>query len=121
MAEKPRRNATGKRVPGSKRELKDRLEMHAGLKKAESLLAVQMRCGKIGLAVVPYARKVPGVESASRECGWRRQDVKKLLMFCPEWEVRREMLEVANAKDYETLLSINVGLKDSSKWLWKAI
>ena len=47
-------------------DLKHRLDLHAGLKKAESSLAIQMRSGNTGLG------------------GWRKRDVKHVLVFCPE-------------------------------------
>lgn len=56
--------------------------MHAGLRKAESWLAIQMRIGKIGLAAFLHARKVSCVDSASCTHGWKSQDVKHVLMFC---------------------------------------
>ena len=69
--------------------LKGRLELHRGLKKAESSAAIQMRTGKIGFNHFLYMRKVPGIMSPACQYGWRKQDVKHILLFCPEYSEGR--------------------------------
>lgn len=65
---------------GQKGELgPKRLRMHNGLEKAVSSLAVQE---KIGLADFLFRRRVLGVGSAACQCGFSRQTIKHVLMFC---------------------------------------
>lgn len=110
----------GKECPAQGEDLKHRLKLHAGLKKVESTLAVQMRSGKIGLAAFLHARRVPEVENALCTCGWRKQDVKHVLMFCLErQEEQKEMLKAAGTQYCNKLLTTNAGLKASSRWLMK--
>lgn len=73
----------------------------------ESSRAIQMRTGKIDLSAFLHAQK-----GAWCTCGWRKQDVKHVVMFCPgRDESCREMLKAAKTIDHETILTINVDLK----------
>lgn len=109
---------SGRKNSAQNGDLNHRLELHTGLRKAGSSLAVQARMGKIGLAAFLHAREVPGAESASCTCGWRKQDGKHILMFCPEREESRlKMLETPLTSDCETLPTTNAGLKASAQSL----
>ena len=55
--------------------------LHQGLRKAESLLAIQLRTEKVGFAAFLHARRVPDVVTPACRCGWRREDRKHVLNF----------------------------------------
>lgn len=72
------------RTPAHNYKLRTRGKLHEGFCKAESALAIQLRTEKIGLAAFLYGRRVPGVLYPACQCGWRRQDPKHIVMFCPD-------------------------------------
>lgn len=81
-------------APCSKGIFKHKPELHAGPKKAESLLVVECAHARLGLAALLNAKNMPGMESGLYICGWRRQDVKHVLIFCLESDGDRgKMLE----------------------------
>lgn len=88
----------------------------AGLDKAVSSLAVQMRTEKIGLADSLFRRRVPGVDSATCQCGYLRQTVKHVIMFCPDF-VDRSTLRAGGAMNFRRLTETNAGIKAAAKWL----
>lgn len=92
--------------PAQKGDLvKGRLELHKELKKAESSAAIQMRTGKIGFNHFLYTRRVPGVPSPTCQCGWWKQDVKHILLFCPDYfRGRMQMMQEASTIDVDTML-----------------
>ena len=57
-------------------------EIHSLLKKAESVLATQIRTGKICLADFLRKRRVPGLTSPACPCDWHRQTLEHVIMFC---------------------------------------
>lgn len=115
MAEVPGGSTAGKKVSGSEKGPETQAEVTRRAEEGRELAGDSDARRKIGLAAVLHARKVSGVKSASCICGWRKQDIKQVLMFCSEMEGRPEMLEAAGAKDFEKLLSTNTGLKASTK------
>ncbi len=71
----------------------DRRTLHTNLPKAASSALTQLRTEKTGLAYFLYRQRVPGVNSPGCEdCGWRKQDVKHVFMFCPRYQERRQLL-----------------------------
>lgn len=58
------------------------LKLHAGLRKRDSALLVQLRTEKIGLKDFLFSRKVPDVTSSRCECGAIRQTVAHVLLYC---------------------------------------
>ena len=99
-------------------EKKDTLRRHEGLTKAESSLAIQLRTGRVGLADYLYKRRVPGFESPACSCGWGRQTIHHVIMFCPTWAIdRRWMLTAAGSNDVGQILTTNKGLRAVTRWL----
>lgn len=92
------------------------LKLHLNMEKAVSSLAVQMRTEKIGFADFLYRRKVPGVESAACRCGYPRETVKHVLLFCPD-RPDREHLRGAGPMDFAFLMETNKGLRAAAKWV----
>ncbi len=96
----------------------DRRSLHVELAKAESSVLTQMRTGKISLAHFLYTMRVPEFFSAHCTCGWMRQDVKHVLLFCPELaEGRQELIDSAGTQDMRQILSTKKGVKAAAKWL----
>lgn len=98
-------------------DLFGRTILHKGLKKAESSMAIQKRTGKIGLAEFLYKRQVLGIETASCPCGWRKQDIKHILMFCQDYNGRELMLQKAGSIDIRNILTTERGLKAATQWM----
>ncbi len=96
----------------------DRRSLHVELAKAESSVLTQMRTGKISLAHFLHTMRVPEFFSAHCTCGWIRQDVKHVLLFCPELaEGRQELIDSAGIQDIRQMLSTKKGVKAAAKWL----
>lgn len=84
-------------------------KLHRGLHKAESSLAIQLRT-EVGFAAFLHARRVPGVLSPACQCGWRRQDPKHIIMFCPDHAATRDRLfEEAGTRQCEVMLAAKKG------------
>ena len=97
---------------------KSRRTLHRDLAKAESSALIQMRTGKIGFAQFLFQCRVPGVQSASCECGWPKQDVKHVLIFCPRLgQYRPALLESAGTSDLRRMLTTPEGARASTRWL----
>lgn len=92
-------------------------KLHEGLCKAESSLAIQLQTEKIGFAAFFYKRRVPGVLSLVCQCGWRRQDLKHVIIFCPGHVLARgRLFEEAGTRQYSEMLSKEKSLKVVARW-----
>ncbi len=89
----------------------DRRTLHTNLPKAASSALTQLRTEKTGLAYFLYRQRVPGVNSPGCEdCGWRKQDVKHVFMFCPRYQERRQLLiNRAGTNDLYKMLTTQKG------------
>lgn len=95
-----------------------RYDIHKGLRKAESSAAVQLRSGKIGFNHFLFRMKVPGIVSARCPCGWSRQDVKHVLLFCSmHSEIRPSLIREAGTTDFNQILGTIQGAKAAARWL----
>lgn len=93
------------------------LSLRTGLSAAQATISTLVRTGKIGLKSFLFKANAPGIESPACECGWRREDAKHVILFCPRWQVgRRKMLRDAGTNDFLTLASTNKGLRAMTKW-----
>ena len=108
-----------RRTPAQEDDLKFRRKiLHQGLAKAESSALTQMRTGKIGLAHFLYTCRVPGIETTSCECGWRKQDAKHILLFCPLFqESRQHLVRSSGTNDFRKMMKTPKGAKASTQWL----
>ncbi len=98
----------------------NRFDYHSKLRKAESSMAVQLRSEKIGLNDFLYRMKVPGIRNAECSCGWRKQTVKHILLFCPELaKERRELIEQVGTSDYRQILTQKHGIRAAARWMIK--
>jgi len=66
-----------------------RWDLHKGLKKPESSVAVQLRTDKIRFNYFLFIRKVPRILSPSYPCGAARQTGKYILLFYPDYYTSR--------------------------------
>lgn len=97
---------------------KTRRTLHRNLAKAESSALIQMRTEKIGLAQFLFRCRVPGVHTASCECGWPKQDTRHILIFCPRLgRFRPTLLESAGTSDLRRMLTTPKGARASARWL----
>ncbi len=79
-----------------------------------------MRTNKIGLADFLYKCRVPGVMTACCDCGWRKQDVKHILINCPRFqECRQSLIDAAGTNDLIEMLTKKKGVQPAAKWLIK--
>ena len=89
------------RTPAYIGELGQRDMLHRGLRKAENSLAIQLRTKKAGFTASLHARRVPDVVSPACQCGWRRQDSKHVINFCPNHaRNRRRFYKAAGMNRY---------------------
>ena len=97
---------------------KARLQLHAQLQKAESAVLIQARTGCIGLAQFLQHRKVPGVVTATCECGYGPETTKHIVVhYALVDEESRRQLRTGGFLDYNWLLNTPEGAQKLSKWL----
>ena len=108
-----------KKTPAHEGKLgQQRNMLYQGLRKAESSLAVQLRTEKVGFAAFLHARRVPDVVSPACQCGWRRQDPKHIIIFCPNHALnRRSLYEAAGTGRYREIMSTRKGLRALARWV----
>lgn len=108
-----------KRTPAHDGELGRRREkLHEGLHEIGSLLAIQLRTGKIGFTTFLHARRVPDVISPACQCGWRWEDPKHVVIFCPNRaRNHRNLYEAARTNRYREILSTGKGLRAVARWV----
>jgi hypothetical protein len=88
-----------------------------GILKAESTVATLLCTEHIGLNDYLYRRKMPDYPSPLCDCGWPRQTVKHVLLFCPRFARDRDkMIQEASTSDYTTLLLTAQGIRAVTKW-----
>ncbi len=95
------------------------LQLHTGLRKAESTVLVHLRTGRIGLRHFLKKARVPGYESDQCRCGTGQETPRHVLLDCPDEEERRESLRESQGRrlDFKTLLDTNKGAQAASRWM----
>jgi hypothetical protein len=96
------------------------LQLHAGLRKAESAILIQACTGKIGLAKFLYTRKVPGVVSAQCGCGRGEETARHMVLFCTKEAERHRHLRTNGRVDYRRLIGTNEGAKKLTEWMMRS-
>jgi hypothetical protein len=71
-------------VPEDTPSNKGALKLHSRLRKAESLVLVQARTGRIRLARFLYNHKVPGIEVAQCMCRAGEETPQHVAAYCTE-------------------------------------
>jgi hypothetical protein len=59
------------------------MKLHKGFRKAEVLLAIQLRMGTNYLDAFLFQARVPSMPTPLCSCGRGQQTVKHVLIFCP--------------------------------------
>ncbi len=60
------------------------------------------------------------IRNAECSCGWRKQTVKHILLFCPELaKERRELIEQVGTSDYRQILTQKHGIRAAARWMIK--
>lgn len=58
--------------------------------------------------------------SLACQCGWRRQDPKHIIVFCPDHMATRDKLyEEAGTQQYLEMLSTRRGLRAVARWMMR--
>lgn len=92
-------------------------KLHQGFRIAESSLVVQLRTEKAGFAAFLHARRVSDMISPACQGGWRRQDPKHVIIFCPNHaRNRRSLYEAAGTDRYQGTMSTGKGLRAVARW-----
>ncbi len=100
------------------RQARSNLSLHDGLTKAESAVATQLRTRKIGFAHFLYRRGVPGFESPDCPCGFPRQTVEHVLLYCPlHTNGRDAFLARAQSRCIRTILNTARGIRAAAQWV----
>lgn len=93
---------------------KDRLKLHAGLRKAESAILIQARTGRIGLAHFLNLVHVPGFGSPECQCERGDETAEHITNHCPLEKERRTWSRGTTFKD---LVSMPSMAKQVARWL----
>jgi hypothetical protein len=95
------------------------LQLHKGLRKAESSMLIQLRTGRTGLRHFLHKVRVPGYESGQCECDMGLETPRHVLLHCPHELERREALKESQggSLDFNRLLDTPRGAPVVSKWM----
>jgi hypothetical protein len=86
---------------------------YEGLRKAESLLGIQLTTGENGLDAFLLKARVPSVLSPLCSCGGGQQMEKHILIFCPRYAGARHKLRYKQGRlpNFSRLLATAEGLQ----------
>lgn len=94
------------------------VDLHRGLRRAQSSVATQLRTEHIGLRAYLHRRRVPGVDSPACPCGYQSQNVKHVLTRCDRWSRNRGLwLQVSTNSQYTRLLHDGDNVSRITKWI----
>ena len=94
------------------------VQIHQNLSRAQSSIAIQIRSEHIGLNSYLYRRKVPGVDSPKCQCGYPTQNVRHMVMTCPQWaRGRGDFLRKANDRSYQAMIQSPEDVARITKWI----
>ena len=94
-------------------------KQHQSIRKAESSLAIQLRTERIGFAAFLHTPRVLDIVSPACQCGWRREDPKHHVIFCPtRGPNRRSLYEAAVTSRYEERTTSAKELRAQKKKQW---
>jgi len=104
-------------VPEDTPPTKQVLQLHVGLRKAESALLTQARTGKIGLAKFLYRQRVPGFSTATCQCEVGQETPRHMALYCTYEADRRRYLHVGGNRTYTQMVGTNEGAKHFVRWM----
>jgi hypothetical protein len=95
------------------------LQLHKGLRKADSTILIQGRTGEIGLGHCLHMLRVPDYEPSQCSCGIETEILRHVLLECPhEAERRLDLKEAQGGQlDYNRLPCTPKGARIASKWI----
>ena len=94
------------------------VSIHRNLKRAQSSVATLIRSEHIGLRSYLYRRKVPGVDNPKCPCGYPSQNVKHMIMACPQWvKGRAEVWRKAKDRSFEAMMNSSEDIGRITKWI----
>jgi hypothetical protein len=97
-----------------------RLKLHEKLIKSESSLATQIRTRRIELADYLFNRRVSEIVSFACFCGWIKQNVKHIVLQCPDYTQNRDsMLREEGTTDFRRLMITAKRVKTMINWFMK--
>lgn len=92
--------------------------IHRTLKRAQSSIAIQTRSGHVGLNSYLYRRQVPGIESPRCQCGYQSQNIKHMIMQCPQWAAgRAEIWRQAKVRSFQAMMDNPDDVKRITQWI----
>ena len=81
-------------------------------------VAIQIRSEHIGLNSYLYRRKVPGVANSKCQCGYPSQNVKHMVLACPQWaKGRGEVLRQTKDRSFEAMMNSPDDMKRMTEWI----
>lgn len=94
------------------------LRIHKYLTRTQSSLATQIRSEHIGVRSYLYWRKVLGIESPKCPYGYPSQNIKHMIMSCPQWaKGRGEVCKKAKERSFEAMLNCLEDISRRTKWI----
>jgi hypothetical protein len=116
------RDLKDNKLAGTKGKLDHQiLEMHDGLRKAESTTAIQLRTGYTGLAAVLRMLNVPGYNTGRCRCEQGRETVLHVLAHCSLEDKRRSELKGKDGfLNIEKLLNSEMGAARAARWMMQS-
>ena len=94
------------------------LRIHRNLTRAQSSDAIQLRSEHIGLDSYLNIRKVPGAEKPSCQCGYPSQNVKHMLLACPQWASGRgDVLRQVKDRSFEAMMNSPEHVAVITQWI----
>ncbi|CCU74263.1 hypothetical protein BGHDH14_bgh03408 [Blumeria hordei DH14] len=94
------------------------LRIHRNLTRAQSSVAIQLRSEHIGLNSYLSRRKVRGVEKPSCPCGYPSQNVKHMVLACPQWaNGRGGFLRQAKDRSFEAMMNSPEDMARITQWI----
>jgi hypothetical protein len=104
-------------VPEDTPPTKQVLQLHVGLRRAESALLTKARTGKIGLAKFLYRQRVPGFSTATCQCEVGQETPRHMALYCTYEADRRHYLRVGGNRTYTQMVGTNEGAKHFVLWI----
>jgi hypothetical protein len=96
---------------------KQMLELHEGLRKAESALLTHARTGRIRLAKFLYGRSVPGFTTATCQCRAGHETLRYMALYCTYKANRRHYLHAGKNRTYTQIVGTNKGARHLARWV----
>ncbi|KAI1003651.1 hypothetical protein K3495_g4555 [Podosphaera aphanis] len=103
---------------GFKPRILNNINKYHKLSRAQSSIATQIRSKHIGLNAYLYRRKIPRVESPICRCGYPTQNIRHMVMTCPQWaKGRGEVLRRAKDKSFEAMMNSPADMARVTQWI----